>query len=50
MTRWRSSSFHLSSGHLRIPQLAARPLLVVHLLLVCSLLTSAEAAATPPHK
>ena len=48
MTRWRFSSFHRSSGRLRIPRLAARPLLVVHLLVVCSLLTSAATAATPP--
>jgi hypothetical protein len=48
MTRWRSSSLHLSSQNLRIPRLAARPLLVVHLLVVCSLLTSAATAATPP--
>ncbi|WP_423226072.1 RHS repeat-associated core domain-containing protein [Candidatus Amarolinea aalborgensis] len=41
MTRWPSSSFHRSSGRLPIPRLAARPRLVVHLLVVCSLLTSA---------
>ena len=48
MTRWRSLSFHRSSQHLLIPRLAARPLLVVHLLVVCSLLFSAVAAAPPP--
>ena len=48
MTRWPSSSFHRSSGRLPIPRLAARPRLVVHLLVVCSLLFSAVAAAPPP--
>ena len=45
MTRWPFSSFRRSSGHLPIPRLAARPLLVVHLLVVCSLLTSVATAA-----
>jgi hypothetical protein len=48
MLRWRSSSFRFSSQRLPIPRLAARPLLVVHLLVVCSLLFSAVAAATLP--
>ncbi|MGB4803644.1 MAG: hypothetical protein WBV59_13365 [Anaerolineae bacterium] len=47
MLRWCSSLFHLSSPHLPVSRLAARPLLVVHLLVVCSLLFSTAAAATP---
>ena len=49
MLRRCSSLFHLSSPHLPVSRLAARPLLVVHLLVVCSLLFSAVAAATPHH-
>ncbi|MFZ1506678.1 MAG: hypothetical protein WAV74_07805 [Anaerolineae bacterium] len=46
MLRWCSSLFHLSSPHLPVSRLAARPLLVVHLLVVCSLLFSTAAAAS----